>query len=725
LIYAEKKQDEPAFVSVNTIARGRVLQPEKATAETTILHQAKEKEETLNSDESLQLAKAGPGAATPEANPNRLLEMVGRLVRNIPGYHLLALALGRDPLTGQAVKGDGLTWGKAISGLLPGGAALFENLEKAGVITKAVAWFREEIQNLGLTFASIKNLFEQDWAAIVGTRSPQEETTERKTGWFEKAVKAVKEVGAAVVSVGRALLSPEETFNKIKGIFLAPIQRVIDFLRKAGPKLMEFVFEGALVLANAPVKKIMEVLNKGKGVLLQIITDPVGFLKNLLQAIHSGLQNFLDRIGVHLQSGLAGWLFGTLSGIGIVLPEKLNLAGIFSLIAQILEVTWQAIKARVIKLLGPTAEKVIEQVEKTVAVIADFITRGPIALYEMAMEFIGDLKDRFFTSIIEWVRNTVVFQAVQKLLAMFTPVGAVIQAVITISNTIKFFIDRAKQIAAFANAVFDSIAEIAAGNLKKAIVAVENSLAKALPVAISFMATLAGIDKIAAKIKDIIKKIRQPIDKAVEKVVGFVADKAKALLARAGQKEKSVPGEEKDSPEKAEKIARGLTAIDEEERKYLENNTISREDAEKVAIAVKQAHPVFKSLTVVDGGDTWDYEYVASPGKIKEGPGKSEEKREKYHRNMNERRKALLRDANVPKSMLSQEARNFIMQTDGHKVPEGYEVSHKKPLYIEKTIEGKKALDIADNMETIPKKMHRDNHKKCGKTYHKYPPNKY
>ena len=87
---------------------------------------------------------------------------------------------------------------------------------------------------------------------------------------------------------------------------------------------------------------------------------------------------------------------------------------------------------------------------------------------------------------------------------------------------------------------------------------------------------------------------------------------------------------------------------------------------------------------------------------------------------MNERRKALLRDANVPKSMLSQEARNFIMQTDGHKVPEGYEVSHKKPLYIEKTIEGKKALDIADNMETIPKKMHRDNHKKCGKTYHKY-----
>ena len=149
MIYAEKKQDEPAFVSVNTIARGRVLQPEKATAETTILHQAKEQEETLNSDESLQLAKAGPGAATPEANPNRLLEMVGRLVRNIPGYNLLALALGRDPLTGETVKGDGLTWGKAIAGLLPGGAALFANLEKAGVLERAVAWFRKKFKTWG------------------------------------------------------------------------------------------------------------------------------------------------------------------------------------------------------------------------------------------------------------------------------------------------------------------------------------------------------------------------------------------------------------------------------------------------------------------------------------------------------------------------------------------------------------------------------------------------
>ncbi len=623
MLYAEKKQEEPVYVSVNTIAGGRVLELEKTAGETASPQQTKEQENTLSSGISSQPAKAGTEAATPEENPSRLLEILSGLVRNIPGYNLLALALGRDPLTGETVKGDGLAWGKAIAGLLPGAAALFANLEKAGVLERAVAWFKEEIQKLGLSCAAIKNLFTQAWEAIVGTPSRQEETAERKSGWLGKAIQAVKQVGATVVSIGKALLSPGEAFNKIKEIFLPPIQRVIAFLGKAGPKLMEFLFEGALVLANAPVQKIMEVINKGKNVLLQIISDPIGFLKNLLQAVHGGLQNFLERIGIHLQAGLANWLFGTLSGIGIILPEKLDLAGIFSLIAQILEVTWQAIKAKVIKLLGPAAERVIEQIEKTVAVIANFITRGPIALYEMAVEFIGDLRDRFFASIIEWIRNTIIVKGVQKLISMFTPVGAVIQAIITIGNTIKFFIDRAKEIVAFTNAVFDSIAEIAAGNLKKAILYVENSLAKAISPAISFLASLAGIGGIVAKIKDVIKKIRRPIDRAVEKVVTFVADKVKALL---GRKEKPAATEEKESPEKTEKLARGLTAIDEEERKYLENNRISRENAEKVATTVKQAHPVFKSLTVVDGGDSWDYEYAASPVRVKEGPGKAEGK---------------------------------------------------------------------------------------------------
>jgi len=143
---------------------------------------------------------------------------------------------------------------------------------------------------------------------------------------------------------------------------------------------------------------------------------------------------------------------------------------------------------------------------------------------DMAKEFVGELlgglKTLFFDAFIGWLKNTIIVKAVGKLISMFNPVGAIVQAVITIYNLVEFFIERAKQIAAFVNSVFNSIAEIAGGNLQKAVAAVENSLAKGLPVAIGFLANLVGICGIASKVKEIIQKIRKPIDKAVGKTVG-------------------------------------------------------------------------------------------------------------------------------------------------------------------------------------------------------------
>jgi uncharacterized protein YifN (PemK superfamily) len=202
-------------------------------------------------------------------------------------------------------------------------------------------------------------------------------------------------------------------------------------------------------------------------------------------------------------------------------------------------VTWQALKGLIVKKLGPIAEKVIGVIEKTFGFVVTLITKGPLALLDMAKDFLGELKTMFFDSLIEWVKNTIIVKAVQKLISMFNPVGAIIQAIITIYNTIQFFIERAKQIATFVSAVFNSIAEIAAGSLGKAITAVVNALAKGLPVAISFLANLIGLGGIAKKIQEIIKKIRKPIDKVIGKVVGFVVDKAKKIWAgmkNAGKK---------------------------------------------------------------------------------------------------------------------------------------------------------------------------------------------
>ncbi|WP_147444965.1 hypothetical protein [Corallococcus sp. CA053C] len=93
----------------------------------------------------------------------------------------------------------------------------------------------------------------------------------------------------------------------------------------------------------------------------------------------------------------------------------------------------------------------------------------------------------------------------------------------------------------------------------------------------------------------------------------------------------------------------------------------------------------------------------------------------RYYRSKAEIKKTLLRDAASLKSKLDPGARTFILKTQGEYVPPDYEVSHKIPLY---TVPHSRrcTLDKAWNMETLPTTAHRNEHKKCGPTYHTFPP---
>ena len=107
---------------------------------------------------------------------------------------------------------------------------------------------------------------------------------------------------------------------------------------------------------------------------------------------------------------------------------------------------------------------------------------------------------------------------------------------------------------------------------------------------------------------------------------------------------------------------------------------------------------------------------------VKDSNKKPSNNKTPYQRNIEERRKALLRDAKDPNSRLSDRARRQIIKSDGRKAPKGYEVSHEKPLYTRTSNEGKKKLDVEKNMKTQRKSEHRKRHKQCGDQYHKFGP---
>src|SRR3954454_11175252 len=96
-----------------------------------------------------------------------------------------------------------------------------------------------------------------------------------------------------------------------------------------------------------------------------------------------------------------------------------------------------------------------------------------------------------------------------------------------------WIVERGAQIMEFVNSILDSIGAIAKGNLGAVATKVEDSLAKALPVAISFLASLLGLGGISEKIRSIIDTVRAPINKAVDWVVGGAVKTFKKMFGGA------------------------------------------------------------------------------------------------------------------------------------------------------------------------------------------------
>jgi hypothetical protein len=275
---------------------------------------------------------------------------------------------------------------------------------------------------------------------------------------------------------------------------------------------------------------ISGILSKAAGVIDKIIQDPIGFLGNLVSAVKMGLQGFVANIGEHLKKGLLGWLFGALAEAGIQLPGSFDLKGILSLVMQLLGLTYANLRARAVKLVGP---KVVERLEQVAEVFKILQSEGPAGLWKFIKDKLSELKEQAMGQIKEFVITKVITAGITWLISMLNPASAFVKACKAIYDIVMFFIERGSQIAGLVNAILDSIGAIASGAIGGAAKLVENALGKAVPVAISFLASLLGLGGIGAKIRSIIEKIQKPVNDAIDKVVGGVLKGAKFLFGKA------------------------------------------------------------------------------------------------------------------------------------------------------------------------------------------------
>ncbi len=423
---------------------------------------------------------------------NLAIKKIKPKLRAIPGYGLLRVIIGKDLVTGRKVPP---TPKNLIIGLL--GSARYNKLNKTGAIDSFFRWLNRQVKALKISPTIIWNL--------------------------------LKKAGKYFVNKPTEIFSP---LSVLKRFFGPPILRIRRFIWAVARKIGIFILRGVLKMVGAPVNRIMKILNKGWAVLSRIINNPVRFARNLLSALKLGFDWFRKNFVKHLKAALANWLFGTLSKAGIELPKKFDPKGIFYLVAQILDLTYEGIKARIIKRLGPRGEQIFRVLETSVAFIKLLVTKGPIALWEKVKEKLANLKETVFGAIIGWVRNTIIQKAVLKILSMLNPVGALYQAAMAIYNTIMFFVNRWNQIKSLVTAIVNSVAPIVYGKIKGAAKWIEKVMARGLTVIISFLARLIGLGGISDKVREVIQKVRKPIDTAVDKVITWIIKKGKALLGK-------------------------------------------------------------------------------------------------------------------------------------------------------------------------------------------------
>lgn len=413
-----------------------------------------------------------------------VLKPLAALAEGTAGYPLLKAVLGFDPVTGEPVPRTADT---VIGGFMTmiGQEELWQNIKKANAISRAWAWFQGALGGLMALVRSIP-------------------------GRFVAALKSLEIMDFVVLP---------SAFVKLAATFGG-------FLADFGKWALGTVLDLLKIIIEVVAPGVMPYLAKAAGAFNTIVRDPVRFVRTLVRAAVQGFRQFASNFLTHLKASLIGWLTGALGGAGIYIPQGFSLMEIVKFVLSVMGLTWANIRVKLVKATNETTVKVLET---GFDIVKTLVTQGPAAAWQKIVETLSNLKQMAIDAVMDFVKSKVVDAAVTKLLSMLSPAGALIQAIIAIYNTVMFFVERIKQIAAVAASFIDSIATIAAGNIGPAANRVEKTMAGLLTLVISFLARIAGLGKVSDAVIGLVNKIRAPIDKALDKVVTWIVETAKKL----------------------------------------------------------------------------------------------------------------------------------------------------------------------------------------------------
>jgi hypothetical protein len=412
-------------------------------------------------------------------------------IHDLPGYDLFSFIIGKDLIEDRDVDRNAWTFVEAVLQLLgPIGSVILEKLKRVGkALEAAYQWLLGKVRELGLTEDYFSDLLSNAWDQV--------------SGWH-----------------------PIRSWERIKEIFSEPLDKLFELARAIADKVEELIMEAALAVFGDTGRKVWAFLKRVGSVIGRIVTGPIDFAKHLFGAVVQGFRSFGQHILTHLGDGLKKWIFEELDIKGVTMPEDFTFGSMLKLILQVLGLTYEQRRPQLVEKLGEpavyffeTSGKVLTRVQK----------EGFTAIKDMILEKANSIYDTLVASLRDWVAKELVERGIEMVAKLASPVGEFIQAVQSIYETIVFIIDKASDLKDLIDSVVDALSDIVDGLIDPAAQKIETALANTIPLLLRFIAGQLHIEGIGKSIREIIDKIRTPIDNVIGKVLDFIVERAKPL----------------------------------------------------------------------------------------------------------------------------------------------------------------------------------------------------
>lgn len=444
-----------------------------------------------------------------------LSRLDGFAKENVPGFHLLTVIIEKNPFTGENVARTAEALIGGFVRLLPNGHAIYQELADSGVIAEAGARIDAAVEQLGIGWEMIVNLFQGVWDSL-----------------------SIED-----------LLDPVGAFQRVVEEFRGPISRIVRFVTT----VLREIFHVAVAAMNFPTDLVGSIISNVMGAIDAVKRDPIGFVTNMLEAVKLGFQNFFGNILTYLAGGLTDWLFRGLRDAGIEPPADFSLGSVLEFVLEIVGVTTDRIWEGIAERIGEENVERIRTAMDALTGIWEFVRdvqrQGIGAIWEYVTSQIRGLWDTVTEMAQEWIMERVINRAIRWLVGLLDPSGvtAVINSFQAFFNAVQSAAEYLRDILSIVNDYVSTIAAVAQGQLEAGAQKLEQGLVNAIPVAIGFLANQFGLGNIGQKIEEIVGGIRETVDQAIE----WLLDKAEAGVEKVlsaigfgGEEQKTTGAEE-------------------------------------------------------------------------------------------------------------------------------------------------------------------------------------